>query len=205
MHWRDHVRLVVITLTVLGFPFQRGSAKAISETFNSLYAKSEPEQVNGTRVMDILHEMNRSTGVRRLPNTEALIPFTGLTESSKLNRNCCMNGGTCVLGSFCACPKHFTGRYCEFDERKRNCASTIKHGDWLQHGCRLCRCIYGVLHCLAEFRQPNCDPENDDAWVELHSNGTILHSRAHVLFLFYCYFLIFMLFGNNLLNQCLVM
>ncbi|KAM5193786.1 cryptic protein-like [Mantella aurantiaca] len=193
MFWRDHVRLIVITLTVLAFPFQRGSAKEKSETFSSLHGKFEPQHINGSRVMDILHEMNRSTGVRRLPNSAALIPFTGLTESNKLNRNCCMNGGTCVLGSFCACPKHFTGRFCEFDERNRNCAAKIKHGDWLQQGCRLCRCTYGILHCLAEFQQTNCDATNDDVLLELYSNGAISHSRTHVLFLFS-----FMLFGNYL-------
>ncbi|XP_075716734.1 cryptic protein-like [Rhinoderma darwinii] len=128
--------------------------------------------------MDTLIEINGSTGVRK-PQA-ALIPFTGLTDSSKLSKNCCLNGGTCVLGSFCACPKHFIGRYCEYDERKKNCAANIKHGDWVLRGCRLCRCAYGLLYCLAGGLQANCDPMSDD--IGLESCGTMLHPLTFILF-----------------------
>uniref|UniRef100_A0A8C3MBZ2 Uncharacterized protein n=1 Tax=Geospiza parvula TaxID=87175 RepID=A0A8C3MBZ2_GEOPR len=68
---------------------------------------------------------------------------------------CCQNGGTCILGTFCACLKYFTGRHCEYDERLGNCGS-IPHGIWVLKDCWLCRCAYGTLHCLSEIRQSNC-------------------------------------------------
>ncbi|OWK54266.1 Cryptic protein [Lonchura striata] len=110
--------------------------------------------------------MNQSYQSRKQQSSRSFVPFTGITESKKLNRRCCQNGGTCILGTFCACLKHFTGRYCEYDERQRdvpsvslvfdsNCGS-IPHGVWVLQDCWLCRCGYGTLHCLSEIRQSNC-------------------------------------------------
>ncbi|XP_056408189.1 cryptic protein-like isoform X1 [Hyla sarda] len=93
------------------------------------------------------------TGIRKHKSTGEKIPFIGLAKTSTLDKHCCKNGGTCMLGSFCACPKHFTGRHCEFDFRNRHCGS-VAHGHWLPRKCALCRCVYGVMYC---FPSGDCD------------------------------------------------
>uniref|UniRef100_A0A3P9Q501 Teratocarcinoma-derived growth factor 1-like n=1 Tax=Poecilia reticulata TaxID=8081 RepID=A0A3P9Q501_POERE len=71
------------------------------------------------------------------------------------SRSCCKNGGTCILGSFCACPPFFTGRSCEYDTRIRRC-DVVPHGEWVQKGCSYCRCFYGVLHCFPHVFHEDC-------------------------------------------------
>ncbi|XP_072269847.1 protein Cripto-like [Pyxicephalus adspersus] len=95
------------------------------------------------------------------------IPFIGLTKTNTLNKSCCKNGGTCMLGSFCACPKHFTGRYCEFDLRKKHCGF-VAHGHWLPGKCALCRCFFGTLYC---FSSGGCDKH------DYHKEVKIIQSR----------------------------
>ncbi|KAG7476978.1 hypothetical protein MATL_G00088510 [Megalops atlanticus] len=115
------------------------------------------------------NEMNSLSEERKHRDAGSVIPFVGLTGSSRQSRNCCQNGGTCILGSFCACPKHYTGRSCEYDERVRSCG-IIPHGEWVQKGCSYCRCGYGFLHCFPQVFHDNCDDSQEVLWFPSHGS-----------------------------------
>ncbi|XP_048382120.1 cryptic protein-like [Stegostoma tigrinum] len=120
-----------------------------------------------------LTEFNQLDSKRQEPNSSAtvnIVQFVGLTDSKKLNRSCCKNGGTCILGSFCACPVHFVGRYCELDERLKGCGK-FRDGQWALKHCTWCRCSYGSLRCIEVFgKVENCDPEQDDGFPAASSS-----------------------------------
>ncbi|XP_010896579.1 teratocarcinoma-derived growth factor 1 [Esox lucius] len=124
------------------------------------------------------NEMNSPTGDRKHRDAGSVLPFIGLTGSSKQSRNCCKNGGTCILGSFCACPPHFTGRSCEYDERVRSCG-VIPHGEWVQKGCSYCRCGYGLLHCFPEVFHNNCGDDQEVHWFR--STGVRIRQTKYTL------------------------
>ncbi|KFV66145.1 Cryptic protein, partial [Dryobates pubescens] len=183
MYWRNHVRILfTVALVWQAVRLGKGHEKEDREEVKSLNATAQKQQPkNEGTITNALSDMNQSYESGKQQNSRASVPFTGITESKKLNRHCCQNGGTCILGAFCACLKHFTGRYCEHDERQSNCGS-IAHGAWVMKGCWLCRCGYGNLNCLSEIMHGNCELKSEKEKItSLHSNGLKLQQTVFAL------------------------
>ncbi|KAG7498185.1 hypothetical protein JOB18_000725 [Solea senegalensis] len=141
MKWTQLLRFVLFSLVCCEGEGCRGRQSALS---SSSVVKSKSSQ----DFLGQLAQVNSpNPGERKHRDAGGVLPFIGLTGSSEQSRSCCKNGGTCILGSFCACPPFFSGRSCEYNQHVRNCGS-IPHGVWVRKGCSYCRCGYGVLHCF---------------------------------------------------------
>ncbi|XP_026527372.1 cryptic protein-like [Notechis scutatus] len=191
MCWRQNTRFILtITLVLWNINFAEGLRKE-GDTHDPegnvdviIQKHSAKERATTLKVYSV---MNQSFEYKKQINSRPIVPFTGLTESRTLNRHCCKNGGTCILGSFCACPQYFVGRYCEHDERKSNCGPFV-HGEWIWKGCQLCRCAYGVLQCLSEQRQ-NCALNKEEEFIYLTSNCPRLQqTMCFLILLLGCFF-----------------
>ncbi|XP_020658952.3 cryptic protein [Pogona vitticeps] len=192
MRWRQNARFIfTLILALQDVPLGKGYKKEMErghtgENDDARAPKHHPK--DQTTTLNVFKAMNQSYESRKHMNFKPVVPFTGLTQSRTLNRHCCQNGGTCILGSFCACPKHFIGRYCEYDERKSGCGP-FKHGEWIQKACRLCRCGFGVFHCLSQPIQ-NCAGRKEEEFIHLPSNCPGLQQTMCFLMLLLVAFLV---------------
>ncbi|XP_045713316.1 teratocarcinoma-derived growth factor 1 [Phyllostomus hastatus] len=110
------------------------------------------------------------------------VPPLRIQDSKELNKTCCLNGGTCMLGSFCACPLSFYGRNCEHDRRKESCGS-VPHDTWLPRKCSMCKCWHGQLRCFPQTFLPGCDGQVMDEHLEASSAPELTPSACSTLLL----------------------
>ncbi|XP_004836050.1 cryptic protein-like isoform X2 [Heterocephalus glaber] len=208
MTWRHHVRLLCLVCLALQIIHLGNSKKHFVHSLNGNCIKHLSRSLSASYLIFLKgYHGEKHKGGREVSNVAApkLQPTTlprtpnnfrggnGSDESwrpqpSPLHSRvyaerappprCCRNGGTCVLGSFCVCPAHFTGRYCEHDQRRSDCGA-LGHGAWTVRSCHLCRCVFGALHCLPSQTHGSCDLKD----LASQANDPSAYGMWHVLLL----------------------
>ncbi|EDL14455.1 cryptic protein precursor [Mus musculus] len=153
MHQARPLFLVTVALQLIGLGYSYQSEGDGAREVSNILSPVIP----GTTLDRTLSNSSRKNDIPEGARLWDSLPDSStLGESAVPVSRCCHNGGTCVLGSFCVCPAYFTGRYCEHDQRRRDCGA-LGHGAWTLHSCRLCRCIFSALYCLPHQTFSHCD------------------------------------------------
>ena len=92
-----------------------------------------------------------------------------MSQAHVSDSSCCLNGGICILGTFCHCRKNFYGRHCEHRIRRRSCGD-LEHHQILRDACNVCQCYDGVLLCQVTL-------DEDCSVMELGYDTSVLNFR----------------------------
>ncbi|XP_058534597.1 teratocarcinoma-derived growth factor 1 [Ochotona princeps] len=136
-------------------------------------APSSPSLGDLALTMGSHQSQEKEPAIRSRPPSSQFVPSMRIQDSRELNRSCCHNGGTCMLGLFCFCPPSFSGRNCEHDLRIRRSCGSVPHDTWLPKRCSICKCWQGEMHCVSQAFLPGCEKQGGHV-----TNEHLLASRT---------------------------
>ncbi|KAM9202871.1 protein Cripto-like [Dugong dugon] len=154
----------------------------------SIFKASELGSVAGLGHHELTHPPQRDANTRSQEesaihhNPLKFVAFMGIQDSKELNKTCCLNRGTCTLGSSCACPPYFYGWNWEHDFCHENYRSA-PHDTWLPKKCAMCKCWQDWFCCFAQTFLPGCGNHVTDKHLMASRTPELMPSACTTLML----------------------